>query len=71
MKLDFQALLNEANNQANLAIVGNPAMHEGWDRERMKAFARLVVEQCALVAENYPKYGEATAEEIRQLLGDK
>jgi hypothetical protein len=47
MKLDIEALVREANNLANVAIVANPATHEGWDRERMRAFARLIVERCA------------------------
>lgn len=47
MKLDIESMVLKANDMARAAILANPATHEGWDRERMKAFARLIVGRCA------------------------
>lgn len=50
MKLNIEELILQSNDTAKLALDGS--LHEGFDRERMKAFARRIVERCAQEAES-------------------
>lgn len=45
MKLNIEELISQSNEAAKLAL--DHHLHEGFDRERMKAFAGLIVERCA------------------------
>lgn len=68
MKLNVEELAREAgfeqvmrHKNGNSTVLPTPMF------ERL---TRLIVERCAAIAQEYPKYGEATAEEIRNLLED-
>lgn len=72
MKLNIEELALAANAAAMEAVKTPDALHEGFDRERMKAFARLIVERCAEVADDADCRfdGHAIATEIRDMLED-
>lgn len=76
MKLNIEELIRQSNETAKQALDGS--LHEGFDRERMKAFASLIVERCAQEATKnanvFPDDGQATAgvihSAIRNLMED-
>lgn len=75
MKLNVEELAKQAGISVDLWRMG-AASHvytegcHGVALAEFEAFTSLIVERCAAVAEDYPKYGEATAAEIRNLLED-
>ena len=76
MKLNIEELTRAANDAAVKAVNTPSAMHEGFDGERLRAFARLIVERCAVECENTPTaltlsgefFSERCANRVRNLL---
>ena len=76
MKLNIEELAKQAGMKASIGKTDRDgkyhpdvnALAKSVPVEWLEAFARLIVERCASIAQEYPKYGEATAEEIRKLL---
>lgn len=68
MKLNIEEMAREAGFGEELWLGSETPPGYFDSLPLLEAFTRLIVERCAAIAQEYPKYGEATAEEIRNLL---